>query len=500
MLTKLKNNKVLYLLIGLVLLSAIGFSVYRLVIHPAHQQTASGQATQTLQTAVVYKGDLSIFARGSGVLVSLDQARLGFGSSGSVSAVHVAVGDSVKKGDPLAIQGNTEQLTAAVASDQLALIEAEQNLSRLISEAGVVTAQAQKDLAAAESTLQKEVYNWNNKVYYVTLVNGKRVKAPDNYHLTVSPVFFVSAVSQLQSAWYELGAARLNYTRFSYYPEDSQPRVRAEQSLADAQEKFTTVLEHLLTSYPPDIQQTPIDSALTIAAAQVLRAAQTWERVKSGPDAGQVALSEQAVASARATLAVSQGALDNSVIKAPYDGVILSVLAAAGEDVSGPFITMADLSERYLQITLDGADLSKIAVGYQVEVVFDALPNQVFKGTVVKIDPNLYDPSGKQITSRAAGQVTVIKAQVKLDNSNQPVLETLPLGMSAAVDVIGGKAQNVLLVPVGTLKELSPGKYAVYVLENGEQRLQAVEVGLMDANYAEIKSGLKLGDAVVINP
>ncbi len=499
MFEKLKNKKILYLLIGLVLLGGAGVTIYRFAHNPVNQATAPGQTSQTLQTAVVYKGDLSIFARGSGVLVALDQASLGFGSSGSVSAVNVAAGDSVKKGDSLALQGNTEQLKAAVAADQLALIEAEQKLSRLISEAGVVTAQAQKDLVAAESTLQKEVYNWNNKVYYVTLLNGKRVKAPDNYHLTVSPDFFVSAVSHMQSAWYELGAARLNYTRISYYPEDSQPRLQAEQTLANAQGKFTTALEHLLTAYPPGIQQTQVDSVLSMAAAQVLRATQAWERVKSGPDEDQVALAEQAVAVARANLAVSQSLLDRSEIKAPFDGVILSVLATPGEDISGPFITMADLSERYLQITLDGADLSKIAVGYQVEVVFDALPNQIFKGAVVKIDPNLYDPSGKQITSQAAGQVTVIKAQVKLDNSNQPVLETLPLGMSAAVDVIGGKAQNVLLVPVAALKEQSPGKYTVYVLEKGEQRLQAVEVGLMDANYAEIKSGLKVGDVVVIS-
>ena len=68
--------------------------------------------------------------------------------------------------------------------------------------------------------------------------------------------------------------------------------------------------------------------------------------------------------------------------------------------------------------------------------------------------------------------------------------------MTAAVDVIGGRAENVVLVPVEALREISPGQYAVFVMENGAPVMRTVEVGLQDQISAEIKSGLNAGDVV----
>ena len=74
--------------------------------------------------------------------------------------------------------------------------------------------------------------------------------------------------------------------------------------------------------------------------------------------------------------------------------------------------------------------------------------------------------------------------------------DKLLLGMNAAVDVIGGRAEDVALVPVEALRELSPDEYAVFVMEDGELKLRPVEVGLMDFTFAEIKSGLEIGEVV----
>jgi hypothetical protein len=68
--------------------------------------------------------------------------------------------------------------------------------------------------------------------------------------------------------------------------------------------------------------------------------------------------------------------------------------------------------------------------------------------------------------------------------------------MSAAVDVISGRAVGATLVPVEALRELSPGEYAVFVMVDGTPTLTSVEVGLMDVTYAEILSGVKAGDVV----
>jgi multidrug efflux pump subunit AcrA (membrane-fusion protein) len=83
-----------------------------------------------------------------------------------------------------------------------------------------------------------------------------------------------------------------------------------------------------------------------------------------------------------------------------------------------------------------------------------------------------------------------------LDSESFSKPQTLPLGLNATVEVIKSKAENVLLVPVEALVDLSEGKYAVFVMENDEPKLQTVTVGLMDYTYAEIQDGLSEGDIV----
>ena len=125
-----------------------------------------------------------------------------------------------------------------------------------------------------------------------------------------------------------------------------------------------------------------------------------------------------------------------------------------------------------------------IGLDYTVEVVFDALPDQTFTGVVVQVDPQLVNESG----------VTAVRALVQLSDFAKP--QTFPVGMNATVEVIGGQAENAVIVPVEALRELSPDEYAVFVIENGEPQLRFVEVGIMDFSFAEILSGLDAGEEV----
>ncbi len=139
-----------------------------------------------------------------------------------------------------------------------------------------------------------------------------------------------------------------------------------------------------------------------------------------------------------------------------------------------------------MEIVLDEKDMDKIDLDYEVEVIFDALPDQVFTGHVVQVDPSLY----------TSGQISTVKELVELDENASIDFDTLLLGMNAAVDVIAGQAEGVTLVPVEALRELAPGEYAVFVMEDGELKLRPVEVGLMDFTFTEIKSGLEVGGVV----
>jgi HlyD family secretion protein len=94
------------------------------------------------------------------------------------------------------------------------------------------------------------------------------------------------------------------------------------------------------------------------------------------------------------------------------------------------------------------------------------------------------------------GNSGVVTAEVVLDDASNDTSLTIPIGLSASVEVIGSRATDSVLIPVEALIDLGDGKYAVNVVENGAKTQRDVEVGIMDYTYAEITSGLEAGEAV----
>jgi RND family efflux transporter MFP subunit len=192
-----------------------------------------------------------------------------------------------------------------------------------------------------------------------------------------------------------------------------------------------------------------------------------------------------ALRKAKTDLDNAQAALDGTRIVAPMDGTVMSVNISVGNPSgTSTAIVIDDLRQAYLQVFLDASDWDKVAVGKEVQATFDALPDTVVTGKVTQLDSELY----------SSGNSSMIRGTVLLDQSFDTL--DLPLGSSASVDVISAKTTNAILVPVEALKETSPGKYAVFVVENGALKLRVVEVGIQDTLYAEILSGLEPGEEV----
>ncbi|MEA1977962.1 MAG: efflux RND transporter periplasmic adaptor subunit [Chloroflexota bacterium] len=457
-----KFSKKTLLIAGAIFIVVVssGFAYYSLAYLPT--QTAD---EPDIQTATVRQGDLVIYASGSGVLIADDEIELGFGTNGLVAEIHVQPGDQVIAGDVLAIQGEREQLEAAVAADKLAEINAQQSLVAIFENADIASAQAQINLADAQDAL----YN----AEYTNIVQQEGNRATQ---ATID-----AAAAELEKA--EDALARAN-DNLNHDPDNGDLQIK----YASAMSKYQTALGNWnwYTGNPTDIQQAMLDAEVAMAKALILQAELEWARVKDGPDVDEITKAELQLASADAKLAISQRDLEQSIITAPMDGTIITVNANVGQTVSGSFITLADLSQPHLEIFLDETDLGKINLDYEVEVIFDALPDEIFNGTVIQVDPGLYTSQG----------VSTVRGLVKLNDDSAVMLDSLLIGMNAAVDVIGGKAEKVILVPVEALRELSPGEYAVFVLVDGVPKLRTVEVGLMDFSFAEITSGLKQGEIV----
>jgi RND family efflux transporter MFP subunit len=279
-------------------------------------------------------------------------------------------------------------------------------------------------------------------------------------------------------------------------------RASADEALLRAQESLTVAQ----ANYNAAVSSSNSSSSAS-AQGNLLNAQQALSAVQSGPDEDDIEAAETAVrqaelnlkqallnqesntlslAQAQLNLESAQAVVDDTELLAPMAGTIMAVNASVGESADAGLITLADLEQPLLEVYLDETDMNMVGLGYDVEVIFDALPDDVFQGQVVQIDPQLVNQSG----------LTVVRALVQLDTDSFAKPQTLPVGMNATVEVIGGRAENAILVPVEALRELTADQYAVFVMEDGEPALRMVEVGLMDFSFAEILSGLEAGETV----
>jgi HlyD family secretion protein len=458
-----------WILIVIVLAAASGGYYY----YRQTATTAKAATTIPLQTATVKRGNLVISASGTGSVISENEVQLGFENSGVLAQLNVAVGDEVKKGDVLAISEPSDSaatIQSKLTSAKLAVLQSQQTLDSLTSSSAIsmTLSQLKLDLATKQVSVYNDQSTLTTLINERAIMNGKHCDsdmiaskletyqtALDHWnrsaHLTNSTEY-----QQMVAALYNYNWCNSNYSQ-------------AEIDSKDAAIASTKAEIQLLQSQIADDQ------------------AQISALNSSGSNSLDVQIAQAKLDSANADLDVLESETVTSTITAPFDGTILSISIKVRENVgTTKFITIADLSQPYLEVLLDETDLNNIGIGYQVSVTFDALPNQTFTGHVTAINPSLSN----------AFNVTAIQTTVQLDTSSFSEPQNLPIGLSATVEVISAQAQNALLVPVEALHQLSAGNYAVFVMKNGTPTLTKVEVGLEDYTYAEIKSGLNEGDVV----
>lgn len=429
------------------------------------------------QTAIVRQGNLIISAGGTGTLAVSNEVDLGFSTSGQLTGVFVKPGDHVEAGALLAQiddqQAQIDYTTAKNAYEELTSAAA-------IATAQQQVAQAQTDLMSAKYDLEylisPEVMYWETEI-----ANGQAMLKQAEATAEVSPSD-TNAQQALQKARDFLGFAedKLNEAWKLYYSDYVPKTFRL---LEDRNDKD-------VYDVPTDLQIRVARTAIDEAQKKLIDSQNYYNALTGGPlpeNASSDALvqlqqAKQAYQDAQATLAGTK-------ITAPISGTILSVGATVGNTVdTGTFITMADTSQLELVFYLDATDWNLAAVGDQAEVTFDSMPDKTFTGKVSEIDTELYQ----------SNNTSVVKGVVQLDTTLNEL--GLPIGASANVDVIHARADNVLLVPTEALHETTPGKYVVYLVENGALTQRAVEIGLQDQAFTEVKSGLTAGDVVSTGP
>ncbi len=195
---------------------------------------------------------------------------------------------------------------------------------------------------------------------------------------------------------------------------------------------------------------------------------------------------------ARAQIALVEAELEKLILRAPFDGVIAEVAVELGEWItpSPPLmlapavIDLIDPTSLYVSAPMDEVDSAAMRAGQRARVSVDSHPGREFPATVVRVAPYVLDIEAQNRT---------VDIEVELDDAAF-ASQLLP-GTSADVEVILEVRDAVLRLPAPALLEGA----RVLVAQNGRLAERAVEIGIKNWDYAEVRSGLDEDQLVVIS-
>jgi HlyD family secretion protein len=236
------------------------------------------------------------------------------------------------------------------------------------------------------------------------------------------------------------------------------------------------------------------------------------------------------VQSASASVKEAKDNLGRTTIYSPNDGTISKLSVELGERILGTqqmagteLLRVANLNNMEVEVDVNENDIVKINIGDETKIQVDAYLKKEFKGVVTSI-------SNSASSATTADQVTNFKVKVRiLKESYQDLIEGKPAtyspfrpGMTATVDIITKRKENVIGIPISAvvIKSDTTATPKIEVSESGDKvktksdkklecvfvkvgdkaKIRIVKTGIQDDTNIEIISGLKKGDEVITGP
>jgi HlyD family secretion protein len=189
--------------------------------------------------------------------------------------------------------------------------------------------------------------------------------------------------------------------------------------------------------------------------------------------------------------------LAHCVIKADRSGLVIYPSAAAWKNApeieegatvhqDQTLLLMPDLSRMQVKVGIHESIVDRIKPGLAARVT---LPDKTLDGKVSSVSP----------VTRPAGWWTgnVVKYDTIIRLPSVPGLKP---GMSAEVEVILARHENVLTIPVAAIVETAQGDFCWVKTAKGVKQRRTLQLGDTNDNFIVVKAGLKEGDEVVLDP
>lgn len=213
--------------------------------------------------------------------------------------------------------------------------------------------------------------------------------------------------------------------------------------------------------------------------------------------------SEQALERAVASVIEAREQLSKTVIKAPFDGKVISIPIAVGEIAVPSMSSMAgaslakivDTSSLQAKASIDERDVGRIAIGQQAEVF-------VASNQTIPLKAKVADIAFEVVQTRTTG-TGANSIEVTLDVVPDPAV-MVRAGISARASIFTGSGEKQVAVPVQAVlvspRSRTVNDHFVWVIEDALAKKKSVVIGDSDSKYQSIKSGLREGEQVVVGP
>ena len=320
----------------------------------------------------------------TGEVVPAEWAELSIEIDGTVAEVAVKPGDVVRAGDLLV------RLDTVDAG--LAVREAEAQLASAEAQVDILEAQPRSvDVAAAEQKIEEAETGIAQAEAELERLESSAIGSD-----------IAQAEAEVESAEAEREAARIDYDELQKELENDRVEdwegERAALRLRAARENLEAAKLTLAQSRggaAPRLEEA--EAGVRSAEAQKALAEAQLRLVRAGVPEQEIGLTEIDVERAQVALDEAQLRLTRCERRAPFDGTIGMVHVRKGEEIrqGDIVITLGDLSTLRVETTdLDEIDVAKVRVGQPVDITFDAFPDRVFAGRVVRIDPMAEEAGG----------------------------------------------------------------------------------------------------------
>ncbi|MDX2137192.1 MAG: efflux RND transporter periplasmic adaptor subunit [Chloroflexota bacterium] len=423
----------------------------------AGQAELAAAQNGTLDFYTVTTGDVEVAISAIGRVQADQTANLTFTSAGRVAEVFVQEGAAVTSGQPIARLENTAQQNALDQANlalELARVRKEDLLAG--PDAGqIAVAEAQIDAAiGAYQSLQQRAAPEDLEAARLRVQQAEAALAAAQEARATAP-------GGQSSEAYALLDARIGEAAFNL----DIARLQLEQL------------------------QTGNSAQLGAAWARVEQAEAELERLLAGATPAQIDQADAAIAQAEAGVRRAQEALNDTLLTAPFDGVIsaLSLEVGAIATPALPVGTLQDADPLRIEVDVDEIDVREISEGMNATITFDALDDVSVNAVIERIAVVGVNRNG----------IINYPVTLRLEGAD----ERVRVGMTAEASVVVEAQRGVLLVPNEYIRLDRQDRVAFVNIVNAEGTLEeiAITLGLQGDDASEVTDGLRAGDVLAVD-